>query len=178
MRRHRGDTFCPPHEFAELLAKLDARGFQCFVHATGDRGIRTVLDAVEHARSLNGPRDARPGRRYAATPLRPRDRYANFLEADRGSLTVGKLADFVVLTRDILRADPQAPVPTYLPRSGPHRTRTTRRDRDILPENKVAVLYGAGGPIGGAVARAFAREGARVHIAGRTAKTPTSTASP
>ncbi|TGA86042.1 SDR family oxidoreductase [Streptomyces sp. MZ04] len=38
-------------------------------------------------------------------------------------------------------------------------------------ENKVAVLYGAGGPIGGAVARAFAREGARVHIAGRTGKT-------
>ena len=27
-------------------------------------------------------------------------------------------------------------------------------------ENKVAVIYGAGGSIGGAVARAFAREGA------------------
>src|SRR5258708_38774323 len=35
-------------------------------------------------------------------------------------------------------------------------------------ENKVAVIYGAGGPIGGAVARAFAREGARVFLAGRT----------
>ena len=31
----------------------------------------------------------------------------------------------------------------------------------MLLENKVAVIYGAGGPIGGAVARAFAREGAR-----------------
>ncbi|WP_210585514.1 SDR family NAD(P)-dependent oxidoreductase [Streptomyces sp. GESEQ-35] len=40
----------------------------------------------------------------------------------------------------------------------------------MLLENKVAVLYGAGGPIGGAVARAFAREGARVQLAGRTAK--------
>ncbi|WP_210577024.1 SDR family NAD(P)-dependent oxidoreductase [Streptomyces sp. GESEQ-4] len=40
----------------------------------------------------------------------------------------------------------------------------------MLLENKVAVVYGAGGPIGGAVARAFAREGARVHLAGRTAK--------
>jgi len=38
----------------------------------------------------------------------------------------------------------------------------------MLLEDKVAVLYGAGGPIGGAVARAFAREGARVFLAGRT----------
>jgi 3-oxoacyl-[acyl-carrier protein] reductase len=35
-------------------------------------------------------------------------------------------------------------------------------------ENKNAIIYGAGGPIGGAVARAFAREGARVFLAGRT----------
>lgn len=35
-------------------------------------------------------------------------------------------------------------------------------------ENKVGVIYGAGGSIGGAVARAFAREGARVFLAGRT----------
>ncbi|HKE99754.1 MAG TPA: SDR family oxidoreductase [Actinomycetes bacterium] len=38
----------------------------------------------------------------------------------------------------------------------------------MLLERKVAVIYGAGGPIGGAVARAFAREGARVFLAGRT----------
>jgi 3-oxoacyl-[acyl-carrier protein] reductase len=38
----------------------------------------------------------------------------------------------------------------------------------MLLENKVAVIYGAGGSIGGAVARAFAREGARVFLAGRT----------
>ena len=38
----------------------------------------------------------------------------------------------------------------------------------MLLENKVAVIYGAGGPIGGAVARAFAREGARVFLASRT----------
>ncbi|NUS03586.1 MAG: amidohydrolase [Nonomuraea sp.] len=56
---HRGETFYPPEEFAALLARLDAAGFQTFVHATGDRGIRTVLDAVEHARAVNGPRDAR-----------------------------------------------------------------------------------------------------------------------
>lgn len=38
----------------------------------------------------------------------------------------------------------------------------------MLLENKVAVIYGAGGPIGGAVARAFAREGATLFLAGRT----------
>ena len=37
----------------------------------------------------------------------------------------------------------------------------------MLLENKIAVIYGAGA-IGGAVARAFAREGARVFLAGRT----------
>jgi 3-oxoacyl-[acyl-carrier protein] reductase len=35
-------------------------------------------------------------------------------------------------------------------------------------ENKVAVIYGGGGWVGGAVASAFAREGARVFLAGRT----------
>ena len=38
----------------------------------------------------------------------------------------------------------------------------------MLLENKVAVIYGAGGSIGGAVAHAFAGEGARVFLAGRT----------
>jgi 3-oxoacyl-[acyl-carrier protein] reductase len=41
----------------------------------------------------------------------------------------------------------------------------------VLLEHKVAVVYGAGGAIGGAVARAFAREGARVFLAGRTLAT-------
>ncbi|NDZ78044.1 amidohydrolase [Streptomyces sp. SID10853] len=208
--RHRGDTFYPAEEFAGLLAKLDARGFQCFVHATGDRGIRTVLDAVEHAAAVNGRRDARhqvvhvecldpqdtarfaelgvvacmqprhcapeiagPGQDWAenigsdrwhkAWPMRSLHEagavlafssdwnvaemdpligiytavtrrplgggepwqpgetvdvetavhgytmgsaYANFLEDERGSLTVGKLADFTVLSRDILRISP------------------------------------------------------------------------
>ncbi len=38
----------------------------------------------------------------------------------------------------------------------------------MLLENKIALIYGAGGGIGGAVARAFAREGARVFLSGRT----------
>ncbi|MGH2661875.1 MAG: SDR family NAD(P)-dependent oxidoreductase [Actinomycetota bacterium] len=39
---------------------------------------------------------------------------------------------------------------------------------NVLLESKNAVIYGAGGPISGAVARAFGREGARVFLAGRT----------
>ncbi len=38
-------------------------------------------------------------------------------------------------------------------------------------EDKTAVVYGAGGAVGGAVARAFAREGASVFVAGRTIAT-------
>lgn len=38
----------------------------------------------------------------------------------------------------------------------------------MLLTSKTAVIYGAGGSVGGAVARAFAREGAQVFLAGRT----------
>ncbi len=38
----------------------------------------------------------------------------------------------------------------------------------MLLENKNAIIYGGGGAIGGAVAKAFAREGAKVFLAGRT----------
>jgi NAD(P)-dependent dehydrogenase (short-subunit alcohol dehydrogenase family) len=42
---------------------------------------------------------------------------------------------------------------------------------DVLLENKNAVIYGGGGSVGSAVARAFAGEGARVFLAGRTQST-------
>jgi 3-oxoacyl-[acyl-carrier protein] reductase len=38
----------------------------------------------------------------------------------------------------------------------------------MLLENKNAIIYGGGGSIGGAVAKEFAREGAKVFLAGRT----------
>lgn len=40
-----------------------------------------------------------------------------------------------------------------------------------LLKGKNAIIYGGGGGIGGGVARAFAREGAGVFLAGRTRKT-------
>jgi 3-oxoacyl-[acyl-carrier protein] reductase len=51
--------------------------------------------------------------------------------------------------------------------TGTHRI----KEVDVLLERKNAVIYGGGGSIGGAVARAFAREGARVFLAGRTEST-------
>jgi NADP-dependent 3-hydroxy acid dehydrogenase YdfG len=41
----------------------------------------------------------------------------------------------------------------------------------MLLENKNAVIYGAAGAVGSAIARTFARGGAHVHLAGRTRKT-------
>lgn len=47
----------------------------------------------------------------------------------------------------------------------------------MLLVNKNAIIYGGAGDVGGAVARAFAREGARVFLAGRTIATLEATAS-
>ncbi len=38
----------------------------------------------------------------------------------------------------------------------------------MMLQDKVAVIYGAGGAIGGAVARAFAADGASLFLTGRT----------
>ena len=48
---------------------------------------------------------------------------------------------------------------------------STNTGAELLLRNKNAVVYGAGGAIGGAVARIFAREGAKVFLTGRTLAT-------
>ena len=40
-------------------------------------------------------------------------------------------------------------------------------EKQMLLRDKVAVVYGGSGAVGGAVARAFAREGAIVHLVAR-----------
>ncbi len=55
----RGELFWQPREFAELITDLERRGFQCHIHGTGDRGLRTALDGIEAARAANGPGDRR-----------------------------------------------------------------------------------------------------------------------
>jgi predicted amidohydrolase YtcJ len=54
-----GSLYWLPEEFAQLLVRVEEHGLQAFVHATGDRGIKTVLDGVQAARRAKGPRDAR-----------------------------------------------------------------------------------------------------------------------
>ncbi len=46
--------------FNRLATALDKELFQIHIHAIGDRAIRMSLDALEAARTHNGPRDARP----------------------------------------------------------------------------------------------------------------------
>jgi NAD(P)-dependent dehydrogenase (short-subunit alcohol dehydrogenase family) len=41
----------------------------------------------------------------------------------------------------------------------------------MMLEDKIAVIYGAGGDVGGAVARAFGREGAKLFLSGRNLRT-------
>jgi 3-oxoacyl-[acyl-carrier protein] reductase len=48
------------------------------------------------------------------------------------------------------------------------RTETEPKESGMLLENKNAVIYGGSGAVGGAIARAFAREGASVYLAGRS----------
>src|SRR5262249_31943975 len=56
--------------------------------------------------------------------------------------------------------------------AGDRKVRPVARRRGVstsmMLENKVALIYGAGGDVGGAVARAFAREGAKVFLSGRS----------
>jgi predicted amidohydrolase YtcJ len=57
---NRGLLQIDPGGLAEWLPRLDALGFQPHFHAIGDRAVRASLDAVEAARSANGPSDTRP----------------------------------------------------------------------------------------------------------------------
>lgn len=50
-----GLTFIDPEKLKEYVTALDAAGFQCHFHALGDRAVRSALDAVEAARTANGP---------------------------------------------------------------------------------------------------------------------------
>jgi len=55
----RGQPNFDPRELDRLIVAADSLGLQCFVHTIGDAAVRATLDAYQHARRLNGPRDAR-----------------------------------------------------------------------------------------------------------------------
>jgi len=54
-----GIDFIDPGELREVVATLDAHGFQCHFHAIGDGAVRSALDAVEEALTRNGPKGNR-----------------------------------------------------------------------------------------------------------------------
>jgi predicted amidohydrolase YtcJ len=47
-------------ELAAAAAAFDADGFRLHIHAIGDAGIRSALDAIDHVVQVNGARDRRP----------------------------------------------------------------------------------------------------------------------
>ncbi|MFV0132285.1 amidohydrolase [Streptomyces sp. HMX87] len=57
---NRGTAFLDAARLPAYVTELDALGFQCHFHALGDRAVRDALDAIEAARTANGPSDTRP----------------------------------------------------------------------------------------------------------------------
>jgi predicted amidohydrolase YtcJ len=54
-----GLAFLSREQFREAVRAVDAAGFQVHVHAIGDRAVHDALDAIEHARRVNGMNDLR-----------------------------------------------------------------------------------------------------------------------
>ncbi len=54
-----GISFVEPEALKADVTQLDSLGFQVHFHALGDRAVREALDAIEVARSMNGPNDHR-----------------------------------------------------------------------------------------------------------------------
>jgi predicted amidohydrolase YtcJ len=56
----KGKLFWDPTKYTAAVAELDKRGLQLFTHAIGEYGVRTALDAYEHAEQVNHTSDRRP----------------------------------------------------------------------------------------------------------------------
>jgi predicted amidohydrolase YtcJ len=56
----KGKLFWDPAKYTAAVAELDKRGLQLFTHAIGEYGVRTALDAYEHAEQVNHTNDRRP----------------------------------------------------------------------------------------------------------------------
>jgi predicted amidohydrolase YtcJ len=57
---NRGICFIDPEVLAEAVVRLDRLGLQAHFHALAEGAVRLGLDAVEAARTANGPSDTRP----------------------------------------------------------------------------------------------------------------------
>jgi len=56
----KGKLFWDPAKYQMAIAELDKRGLQLFTHAIGELGVRTALDAYQHAEEVNHTSDRRP----------------------------------------------------------------------------------------------------------------------
>ncbi|MGA5699721.1 amidohydrolase [Peterkaempfera bronchialis] len=56
----RGMPVWPAADLREALVEIDRLGMQAHLHAIGDAGTRTALDALAELTEVNGPRDRRP----------------------------------------------------------------------------------------------------------------------
>jgi predicted amidohydrolase YtcJ len=56
----KGKLFWEPAKYNSAVAELDKLGLQLFTHAIGDLGVRTALDAYQHAEEVNHTSDRRP----------------------------------------------------------------------------------------------------------------------
>jgi len=56
---NRGELIFSPEELNAAVTRFDGMGLQVHMHAIGDRAVRVGLDAIEAARSQNGPGDNR-----------------------------------------------------------------------------------------------------------------------
>jgi predicted amidohydrolase YtcJ len=56
----KGKLFWDTDKYNSAIAELDKRGLQLFTHAIGEYGVRTALDAYQHAADVNHTTDRRP----------------------------------------------------------------------------------------------------------------------
>jgi predicted amidohydrolase YtcJ len=56
----RGMPLWPYEELLAAFTAIDEMGLQAHLHAIGDAGVRTALDAIEHVTRVGGRRDRRP----------------------------------------------------------------------------------------------------------------------
>ena len=56
---YRGVQFATQEEMNDFVTAIDKAGYQVEIHAMGDAGVNTVLNAFEYAQKQNGVRDSR-----------------------------------------------------------------------------------------------------------------------
>lgn len=120
-------------ELIDAVVAFDALGFQIFIHAIGDGGVRNSLDAIEAAIIKNSPRDRRPVITHIQL-LDPTD-LPRFKK-------LGVIANFEPFWTKL---DPMQVV-LSVPRLGPDRTARQYQMRSLLNQG-VILSFGSDWPV-------------------------------